>query len=437
MQAIPCIMSGRDVIGLAETGSGKTLAFILPMLTYLQHVPTAQPGEGPRVLIVVPTRELADQIYEEIQYFNESSYYDFTQQSSYSNNHYPSTTIQPGVVYNTNGGNPPGHTYANSFEYQQNSAYQGYRNFNHSGHQQVFKVLGATGGFSIMSQILPLRQHGVDILVGTPGRLIDLISRGELQLDRLSYLVMDEVDRMLSLNLEEQLRWIFTQADQTLRPRQTLLWSATLPHNLERLARSGVLNPITIEIGAREAAPMVIEQKVHFCHYFQKKVRAERYAQSLVPMAKISLLIFCNSSYAVDKLVQLLRSEQFHAAGIHGEKDQSYRFRVMKAMKESQLDILVATDVASRGIDIPDVTHVINWELPDDIDTYTHRIGRTGRAGKLGKASSLLTLDCKIAHDLKKSLEKSKQAYPHELEDTRDFGKKIIRTELGDRVARY
>jgi len=267
----------------------------------------------------------------------------------------------------------------------------------------------------------------VDILVATPGRLIDLIDKGVCKLDRVSYMVFDEADRMLALEMELQLRHIVTQA--SICVRQSVLFSATFPPAVERLVRSAVYDPIYVRVGSGDSAAETITQNVIFMHSGEKRTKL---LEILREIPKPPVLIFANSHHTVDYLVKLLREEQFHAAGLHSDKAQPYRFRVMKAFKDGALDILVATDVAARGIDVNDITCVIQYDLPDKIEDYIHRSGRTGRAGKAGIAVAFLTLDCKIADDLRKVLKQAKQHIPAELQNSKQFGGEIVRGELRD-----
>jgi superfamily II DNA/RNA helicase len=402
-QVLPCVMSGRDVIGHAETGSGKTLAFLLPLLQLLTIQPRARAGEGPLALIVAPTRELVEQLYAELQRLL----------------------------------SPPGYFLSPTDPLRD------------------VRVLGAVGGIPLAGQIQTLSQ-GVDVLLATPGRLLHLASlnmpnRSVLRLDRLRYLVFDEIDRMLLLHpkateegdasvsepqsrlwhgsMEEQLRRFLSHA--TLVPRQTLLFSATMPSSVQRLARSAVLNPIRIHIGEVGVTPAQIRQHVLFVHTYQKKAKL---LEVLRTIPRPPVLIFCDTKGTVDWLVHVLRQEQFHVAGLHSEKSQAYRFRVMRAFREGQIDVLVATDLASRGIDVSDITHVILYDMPDTIEDYIHRVGRTGRAGQSGEATAFLTYECTIAKELKKLLMDARQPIPPELQNTRMFGRRVLRTEFGDKV---
>eukprot|EP01130_Rhizamoeba_saxonica_P002027 TRINITY_DN11833_c0_g1_i1.p1 TRINITY_DN11833_c0_g1~~TRINITY_DN11833_c0_g1_i1.p1 ORF type:complete len:484 (+),score=91.84 TRINITY_DN11833_c0_g1_i1:119-1453(+) len=391
MAAIPNILSGRDIIATSQTGSGKTLAFVLPLLILLSKQPPIH-NVGPISIIMAPTRELVEQIYSEIVKF-------------------------------TNFG---------SFVDTVNTRYRR-------------KVLGICGGVPISGQIEALK-HGVDVVVASPGRLLDLIHRGAIKLDNLQYLVFDEIDRMLTTyyndidednppaetfglgTLEDQLREFL---EKCTVPRQTLLFSATLPASVINLARTAVLNPIRINIGRTKSNPNTITQNVIFVHAYQKN---RKLLSTLRNTERPPVLIFCESSYTVDKIVKLLRSEQFHAAGIHSNKSQGYRFRVMQAFKEGQLDILVSTNLMARGIDVPGITHVIIYDMPPKIESYVHRSGRTGRAGHSGKVTAFLTYRCQCAKELRLHLKNTKQKIPTELNNLRMFGKTVVKTDLGDRV---
>jgi len=305
----------------------------------------------------------------------------------------------------------------------------------------------------------------VDVIVATPGRLLDFVNRELMPLDRLHYLVFDEVDRMLTNYypaevreldkntppqqqqqqqqlgpMEDQLRNFLSKCN--LCPRQTSMFSATIPPAVERLARSALLNEIIIQIGepvlgngkSADTVAMIpknITQNVIFLNSYQKK---KLLLETLRKTESPPVLIFSDSITTVDWVVGVLKQEQFHVAGLHSDKSQGYRFRVMKGFKEGQLDVLVATDVSSRGIDVVDVSHVILYDMPDHIETYIHRIGRCGRAGQESTATSFLTYHCKCAKELRILLKKNKQMIPPQLEDLRMFGHKVVQTELGDKV---
>ena len=371
-------MSGRDVVVLAETGSGKTMSYLLPLLMFLKNKPKTQPGGSPIALILAPTRELVEQVYSIIDKLI----------SLEKNYHFQITSLPT----------------------------------------KFPTALGVVGGISLQSQIIPLQRNGIDILIATPGRLIDLLEKQIITMEALQYLVIDEADKMITLNMEEQVRKILGYA--SICVRQSLLLSATMPNSLERLARSAVLNPITIKVGQLGAIPTNITQNVIFVNTYQKR---EKLLQILRKIERPPVIIFCNYYTTVDKLVLFLRNEQFHVAGIHSNKTQQYRFRVMKAFKEQQLDILISSDLISRGIDIIDCQHVILYDIPNTtIEDYIHRTGRTGRIGKVGTSTSFLTFDCKIAKELKELLKQTNQKIPKELEDTKVFGHDILKSEFGD-----
>lgn len=445
MQALSCAMSGRDVIGLAETGSGKTLAYTLPMCMLLKSKEPCKPGELPVVLMLAPTRELMQQIFMDVsellqhltcttshgQAISQNMYtpMPLPGQSSNSLNYYQSNQYHHQYSYPVEG-NQIFAGESNSLQNQTvNQGYLQGRVISSVPPSTTYKAVAVCGGVPISNQIQSIRQ-GVDIIVATPGRLLDLCERGALGLDKITYLVMDEADRMLGMGMEEQLRKIVGLATGTVRARQTLLWSATMPESLERIARSAVLNPVIIHVGPGGLIAPNIQQNVSFLHHYQKP---QRLLETLRTTPYPPVIVFASSIENVDFVTELLKKEQFHASGLHSEKIQDYRFKLAKAFRNGKVDVLVATDLASRGLDFPEVTHVINYDLPDTIEDYVHRCGRTGRMGHPGVATSFLTLDCKIAEPLKEMLQIMDQPIPKELELPKQFGKKIIRTEFGDR----
>lgn len=448
MQALSCVMSGRDIIGLAETGSGKTLAYSLPLCMFLKTRQPCLPGQGPMALILTPTRELMRQVFDHISELlycittkttgmvlpnnNHGSVaeninslhlnYSNTTRSSYLNTHLPYNVMNTGSP-----GMPGCHPVSSnlaSFPYLFPAA---------SPVSIKYKSVGICGGVPVSVQAQEIRS-GVDVVIATPGRLLDLCKRGLISLNKVSYLVMDEVDKMLGMGLEEQLRKVVGLATRTERARQTLLWTATMPDSLDRLARSAVLDPITIQVGPVGLISPTIQQNVMFLYYYEK---TEKLLQVLRNTPIPPVIVFTSSIQNVDYVTELLKEEQFHASGLHSEKPQEYRFTLVREFREGKVDVLVATDVGSRGLDFPEVTHVINYDLPDSIEDYVHRCGRTGRMGHFGVATSFLTLDCKIAEQLKEMLEVMDQAVPKELVNTKQFGKKIMKTEFGDRVVDF
>ena len=441
MQALSCVMSGRDIIGLAETGSGKTLAYSLPLFMFLKTRKPCLPGEGPVALILTPTRELMRQVSDHVSEllqcitlldaFPDNVAWNFnTDQVNYSSmtNTVHIGTYLPYTSLSTGTPRMPGyHLVANNLE----------SSFCSSPRATPISIkyhsVGICGGVPISSQVQELKS-GVDVVIATPGRLLDLCERGLLSLDKVSYLVMDEADKMLGMGMEEQLRKVVGLATGTIRARQTLLWTATMPESLERLARSAVLNPITIQVGPVGLISPTIQQHVTFLYHYEKPAKLLQVLRS-IPCPPV--IVFASSIHNVDYVTELLKKEQFHASGLHSEKSQDYRFKLVSAFRDGKVDVLVATDVGSRGLDFPEVAHIINYDLPDNIEDYVHRCGRTGRMGHFGVATSFLTLDCKIAEKLKEMLEVMDQVVPKELENTKQFGKRIIRTEFGDRVVDF
>lgn len=446
MQALSCVMSGRDIIGLAETGSGKTLAYSLPLFMFLKTRKPCLPGEGPVALILTPTRELmrqvSDHLSELLQLFI------ITHTAEMASNPFPGNaqSISTNQVNYTNMANTVHMGSFSSYNFldtgmPQMPGYPVASNLMSSAYpspgmtpvSKKYQSVGICGGVPISSQVQELK-NGVDVVIATPGRLLDLCERGLLSLDKVSYLVMDEADKMLGMRMEEQLRKVVGLTTGTIRARQTLLWTATMPDSLERLARSAVLNPITIQVGPVGLISPTIQQNVTFLYHYEKPAKLLQVLRS-TPYPPV--IVFTSSIQNVDYVTELLKKEQFHASGLHSEKSQDYRFKLVSAFREGKVDVLVATDVGSRGLDFPEVAHVVNYDLPECIEDYVHRCGRTGRMGHFGVATSFLTLDCKIAEELKEMLEVMDQVVPKELENTKQFGKKIIRTEFGDRVVDF
>ncbi|PFX23534.1 putative ATP-dependent RNA helicase DDX41 [Stylophora pistillata] len=405
MQALRCVMSGRDLIGLAETGSGKTLAYSLPLSrTTATVLPNNNHGNATE-----NTNSL---------HLNNSN----TTSTSYLSDSLPYSMLNTGSL-----GMPSYHRVSSDLASFPYSSPVG------TPISIRYKSVGICGGVPVSVQAQEIGS-GVDVVIATPGWLLDLYERGLVSLDKVSYLVMDEADKMLGMGLEEQLRKVVGLATGTVKARQTLLWTATMPDSLERLARSAVLDPITIQVGPVGLISPTIQQNVMFLYHYEKP---EKLLQVLQSTPSPPVIVFTSSIQNVDYVTELLKKEQFHASGLHSEKPQDYRFTLVRAFRDGKVDVLVATDVGSRGLDFPEVTHIINYDLPDSIEDYVHRCGRTGRMGHFGVATSFLTLDCKIAEQLKEMLEVMDQVVPNELENTKQFGKKIIKTEFGDRVVDF
>ncbi|MGR3550652.1 DEAD/DEAH box helicase [Pseudooceanicola sp.] len=322
-RAIPEALQGRDVMGLAQTGTGKTLAFGLPIADALLATQSRCEPKSVQALILAPTRELAKQIHDSLN-------------SILKNAH-----LRTGLV---------------------------------------------VGGAGINGQIQRL-QRGAHILVATPGRLIDLLDRRALSLDKTQYLVLDEADQMLDLGFIHALRKI-----STLLPakRQTLLFSATMPKLMNEIAGAFLNDPVRIEVTPPGKTADKVDQHVY---YVTPSLKPDVLIEQLDTHRDELALVFTRTKHGADKLTKKLDQAGFSAGAIHGNKSQGQRNRALSDFKEGKLRVLVATDVAARGIDIPDVRHVYNFELPNVADNYVHRIGRTARAGRDGRAVSLCAPD--------------------------------------------
>ncbi|KAL2020374.1 hypothetical protein VTK56DRAFT_8503 [Thermocarpiscus australiensis] len=345
-QGWPMALSGRDVVGIAETGSGKTLTYCLPAIVHINAQPLLAPGDGPIVLVLAPTRELAVQIQQEITKFGKSS------------------RIRNTCVY---GGVPRG------------------------------------------PQIRDL-QRGVEVCIATPGRLIDMLESGKTNLRRVTYLVLDEADRMLDMGFEPQIRKIISQ----IRPdRQTLMWSATWPKEVRALAADFLTDFIQVNIGSMDlAANHRITQIVEVVNESEKRDKMIRHLEKIMDGKdnQNKVLIFTGTKRVADDITRFLRQDGWPALSIHGDKQQNERDWVLDQFKTGKSPIMVATDVASRGIDVRNITHVLNYDYPNNSEDYIHRIGRTGRAGAKGTAITFFTTDnAKQARDLVGVLQEAKQ----------------------------
>ncbi|PIN21205.1 ATP-dependent RNA helicase [Handroanthus impetiginosus] len=347
-QGWPMALRGRDLIGIAETGSGKTLAYLLPAFVHVSAQPRLAQGEGPIVLVLAPTRELAVQIQEEAVKFG-----------SYAN-------IRSTCIY---GGAPKG------------------------------------------PQIRDLKR-GVEIVIATPGRLIDMLESQHTNLKRVTYLVLDEADRMLDMGFEPQIRKIVSQ----IRPdRQTLYWSATWPREVETLARQFLRNPYKVVIGSPDLrANQSIHQVVEVMTDLEKYNRLIRLLKDVMDGSKV--LIFVETKKGCDQVTRQLRMDGWPALSIHGDKSQDERDWVLAEFKSGRSPIMIATDVAARGLDVKDIKCVINYDFPSSLEDYVHRIGRTGRAGARGTAFTFFTHgNVKYARDLIKILQQAGQVVPPQL----------------------
>ncbi|KFG81115.1 ATP-dependent RNA helicase ded-1 [Metarhizium anisopliae] len=332
--SIPIVMGGRDLMACAQTGSGKTGGFLFPILSQAfingpSPVPANAAGQFgrqrkayPTSLILAPTRELVSQIYDEARKFAYRSW------------------VRPCVVY---------------------------------------------GGADIGSQLRQI-ERGCDLLVATPGRLVDLIERGRISLCNIKYLVLDEADRMLDMGFEPQIRRIVEGEDMPpVADRQTLMFSATFPRDIQMLARDFLKDYVFLSVGRVGSTSENITQKVEFVEDIDKR---SVLLDILHTHAGGLTLIFVETKRMADSLSDFLINQSFPATSIHGDRTQRERERALEFFRNGRCPILVATAVAARGLDIPNVTHVINYDLPTDVDDYVHRIGRTGRAGNTGIATA-------------------------------------------------
>jgi superfamily II DNA/RNA helicase len=318
-RAIPEVLAGRDVLVSSQTGSGKTAAFMLPALHKLS-TPHAEVGRGPRVLVLTPTRELAMQVTKAAE------------------------------------------TYGKNL--------------------RRIKVMSIVGGMPYPLQNRMLKA-GVDIMVATPGRLLDQMNSGRIDFSRLEMLVLDEADRMLDMGFSEDLESIVSQVPST---RQTMLFSATFEHSVIRLANNMLQDPIRIEVDTAQTRHDNIEQRLHYADDMGHK---NRLLDHILNDAELKqAIVFTSTKRAADDLANALSDHGHSAAALHGDMKQGARTRTLTALRRGGLRVLVATDVAARGIDVQGITHVINYDLPRQAEDYVHRIGRTGRAGRDGIAIS-------------------------------------------------
>lgn len=326
-QAIPLALAGRDLIGLAQTGTGKTAGFTLPIIHNLITTPLADSGGNPvhrvRVLILTPTRELAAQVEE---------------------------------------------------------------SFRKYGKYTELRVVPVFGGVGLEPQSKALRR-GVDVVVATPGRLLDHMERKNVSFDDLEVLVLDEADRMLDMGFAPQLNRIVAEIPPY---RQTLLFSATMPPEVEALARKYLRKPLVVQVGRRSEAANTVTHAVY-------PVPRERKSTLLAALLKQSdmdsVLIFTRTKHGADRVVRHLEDEGVAATAMHADKSQGERTRALEDFKSGKVRVLVATDIAQRGLDVSGITHVINYDVPQQPEDYVHRIGRTGRAAATGDAYTFMSPD--------------------------------------------
>lgn len=336
-QAIPVILEGRDILAGAQTGTGKTAGFTLPMLQRLSQTPARKQGNKGRrpirALVLTPTRELAAQVADSIKTYSK---------------HLPLRSM---VVF---------------------------------------------GGVSINPQISKLR-NGIDILVATPGRLLDHVSQKTIDLSNIEVLVLDEADRMLDMGFIRDIRKILALLP---RQRQNLLFSATFSDEIKKLTNSLLKEPVLIEVARRNIAAERIEQLVHPVDRVRKR---ELLSWLIGSQNWQQVLVFTRTKHGANRLAEQLGKDGISAAAIHGNKSQGARTRALADFKKNKVRVLVATDIAARGLDIVQLPHVVNFDMPAVAEDYVHRIGRTGRAGHEGVAVSLVCVD---EHKLLKDIER-------------------------------
>eukprot|EP00746_Dinoflagellata_sp_MGD_P161856 gnl/MRDRNA2_/MRDRNA2_89153_c0_seq1.p1 gnl/MRDRNA2_/MRDRNA2_89153_c0~~gnl/MRDRNA2_/MRDRNA2_89153_c0_seq1.p1 ORF type:complete len:625 (-),score=178.87 gnl/MRDRNA2_/MRDRNA2_89153_c0_seq1:80-1954(-) len=354
MQGIPAALLGRDMIGIAFTGSGKTLVFGIPMiLSALENELRAkvQNQEGPFGLTIAPSRELAQQTYEVLDFFSE---------------------------------NLADH---------------------HNDFPKMSTVL-CIGGLSTGQQAGALRR-GSHMVVATPGRLNDMLNKKRMSLVQCTYLCLDEADRMVDLGFEEEIRMTL---DSFRSQRQTLLFSATMPKKIQDFAKSALVDPITVNVGRAGAANLDVIQEVEYVKQEAKLVYLLQCLQKTPP----PVLIFCENKSDVDDIHEYLLLKAVEAVAIHGGLDQEERHEAIRSFKEGRKDVLIGTDVASKGLDFPAIQHVINFDMPKEIENYVHRIGRTGRCGRTGVATTFINKSQEetILLDLKALLIEANQNVP-------------------------
>ncbi|MBW9256900.1 MAG: ATP-dependent RNA helicase RhlE [Candidatus Thiodiazotropha sp. (ex. Lucinisca nassula)] len=334
-KAIPVILSGKDVMAGAQTGTGKTAGFTLPLLQRLADKPVSRGKRPVRALVLTPTRELAAQVGESVDTYGRH------------------TSLRSTVIF---------------------------------------------GGVKINPQIAKLRQ-GVDILIATPGRLLDHASQGTVDLSRVEILVLDEADRMLDMGFIHDIRKVLSLLPVN-GTRQNLLFSATFSNEIKKLAGQLLDHPELIEVARRNTTAERIKQVIHPIDKHRKR---EMLSHMIGSGNWQQVLVFTRTKHGANRLAQQLERDGLSAAAIHGNKSQGARTRALAGFKNGKVRVLVATDIAARGLDIDQLPHVVNYELPNVPEDYVHRIGRTGRAGNEGEAISLVCVD---EHKLLKDIER-------------------------------
>ncbi|MCW8933865.1 MAG: DEAD/DEAH box helicase [Gammaproteobacteria bacterium] len=332
-QAIPSVLAGKDLMGGAQTGTGKTAGFTLPLLHNLMSSGKNQKGRAIRALVLTPTRELAAQVGESVEMYGKY------------------LPLRSTVIF---------------------------------------------GGVSINPQIKKLK-NGIDILVATPGRLLDHVNQKTLDLSQLEILVLDEADRMLDMGFIHDIRKVLALVP---KKKQTLLFSATFSNDIKKLANGLLNNPTLIEVARVNAATETVTQVIHPVDKGRKR---ELLSFLIGSNNWQQVLVFNRTKHGANRLAEQLTTDGINSAAIHGNKSQSARTKALADFKAGKIRVLVATDIAARGIDIDQLPHVVNYELPNVAEDYVHRIGRTGRAGNEGEAMSLVCVDeLKLLKDIER-----------------------------------
>jgi ATP-dependent RNA helicase RhlE len=334
IRGIPAVLAGRDLLAAAQTGTGKTAAFALPLLQKMaDEHPNPRGSRAPRTLVLVPTRELAAQVGESFQFY---------------------------------------------------------------GRHLQQRTMLIFGGVSPRPQVDALRQ-GVDIVVATPGRLLDHANERAIDLTKIRYLVLDEADRMLDMGFIRDIRRVLAMLPKT---RQNLLFSATFSDEIRALANGLLRDPLTVEVSPRNTPAELVEHRVHMVTQGEKRaVLSHLLREGATPQT----LVFTRTKHGANRLAEQLARDGLQCAAIHGNKSQSARTRALADFKAYKVQVLVATDIAARGLDISELPQVVNYELPHVPEDYVHRIGRTGRAGSAGQALSLVSDD---EHDRLRAIER-------------------------------
>jgi len=349
-QGWPVALGGQDFVGIGQTGSGKTLGFILPALMHIDKQPKRERGDGPTALILAPTRELAQQILKVAEIFGKTF------------------NIRSACIF---GGAPRG--------------------------RQMFQL-----------------EKGVDIVIATPGRLIDFLESEVTNLDRCSYLVLDEADRMLDMGFEPQIRNII---DRINPERQTMMWSATWPNEVQALAKDFLKNYVQLNVGSLTlSANPNITQHVKVCDEEDKEEQLKEILMKIREERENKTIIFAQTKRKVEWLANMLRRHDWPVVYTHGDVSQSKRDSVLDRFRTGRAKMLVATDVAARGLDVDDVKFVINFDFPNCVEDYVHRIGRTGRSGRTGDSYTLFTYEnASLAKEFVEILKENNQEIDQEL----------------------